>query len=190
MERLRSNGSIPPVFTTTEVAAILGRGRNTVIRAIDAGRMHSFRIPGEDQCRNRLVSARDVEAFAKTNNITCVVPISREILIVTREDIHEQVRALLETALDAVTIFVGTPDETTEIEALQKAKPVLVTYRHGDGSKHRPHHNRVSVNSDMILQYIRQNTLLRCDVYEGNGHARIHVDRLTPLHEAEQPPST
>ncbi len=172
MERLRSNGSILPVFTTTEASALTKVSVPRLIRACSAGKIAGYTVPYSDQWH---IPARELIAFCLSRHLPHLVPSSREILIVTNDDIRERVRALLEMALDSVTIFVGTPDETDAIEGLQEAKPVLVTYRQGDGTKHYPHHHRVSANGETILQHIRQDTLLRCDVYEGNGHAKINV---------------
>lgn len=172
MERLRSNGSILPVFTTTEASALTKVSVPRLIRACSAGKIAGYTVPYSDQWH---IPARELIAFCLSRHLPHIVPCSREILIITNDSIRDKIINLLETALDAVTIFTGTPDETDAIEGLQEAKPVLVTYRHGDGSKHYPHLHRVSANSDMILQNIRQDTLLRCDLFEGNGHAKINA---------------
>ncbi len=176
METLRSNGSFPPVFTTSEAMDLTGMSVPAILRVWNAGKLGGYTVPYSDRL---LIPALDLAAFCREKNIKKSIPLSREILIVTTDIIRDRVATLLEQALDAVTIHIATPDEEKGIDELQRSRPALVTYRHGDGSKEGIQ-RRVSASIDTILENIRQDTLLRCDLYEGNGHAHINGKRLKP----------
>ncbi len=161
METLRSNGVIPPCYTTGDAHLLTKLSQQTIIRCIDAGHLVAHRVPGTEF---RRIDARDLQRFVSSNNMPYHVPQTREILAITTEDIRTAIQDLLDEALDAVEVTIANPAEIREIDALRTQKKTLIVYTLGNGKEYHSAHERSVRDGAELLKILSRNTLLRSDV--------------------------